>query len=106
VFEPDVMGPSAWRDTSYVTRVRIDSAWSRWGFAVTITFLALGTYATAAGTYELLSNRHLKPGWTRYQPPWTVPVLVIGIALVLTSVAILTARYVASKRRESEAAAT
>jgi hypothetical protein len=64
--------------------------------------LAVGLYATAAGTFELLSNRRLKPGWTRYQPPWTVPVLVVGIVMVFTSVAIFTGRHVIAKRRAAK----
>jgi hypothetical protein len=42
----------------------------------------LGAVAVAAAVVELVSNRHLPRGWVRYQPPWTVPVLVIGLVLV------------------------
>jgi hypothetical protein len=38
---------------------------------------------------ELLLGRHLPPGWVRYQPPWTVPVFVTGLSLILGAVILL-----------------
>jgi hypothetical protein len=77
-------------------------AWGRWGPAMIAVTLVSGLYVIAAGTFELLSNRNLKPGWTRYQPPWTVPVLIIGIALVVVSLSAFIARYLISKRRAGQ----
>jgi hypothetical protein len=49
--------------------------------------LSVGWLLAAAGGFELLSNRNLPPGWVRYQPPWTVPALVIGLSLVAVGLA-------------------
>jgi len=76
-----------------VSRSRSD----RWAVAAAC-FAALGALAASAGTVELTSNRDLPPGWTRYQPPWTIPVFVAGIALLVAAL-ILGVVAVAARQR-------
>jgi hypothetical protein len=44
--------------------------------------LFVGCSLVGAGILELASDRNLPPGWTRYQPPWTWPAVVVGAVLV------------------------
>src|ERR1035437_7074187 len=53
----------------------------RWAIGAAVV-AGPGVLATLAGTIELGSNRHIPRGWTRYQPPWTAPVFVSGLALL------------------------
>jgi hypothetical protein len=57
----------------------------RWAISAAIA-AAAGALATFAGALELLTNRRLPPGWIRYQPPWTVPVLIAGLGLLAFAV--------------------
>lgn len=67
--------------------------------AVGVSALMIGLTVSAAGVLELLSGRNLPPGWTRYQPPWTVPAVVVGLALILVGIVTLAAT-VAVRRRQ------
>jgi hypothetical protein len=71
----------------------------RWSVPFGLGLLGVGFLASAAGALELLSNRNLKPGWTRYQPPWTVPVFVVGLVLVFLGLGILAASAISLKRQ-------
>src|SRR4051794_1720535 len=65
---------------AHVSKSRSD----RWAIAAAC-LTALGAFAAFAGTVELASSRDLPPGWTRYQPPWTIPVFVAGIAMLFAA---------------------
>jgi hypothetical protein len=64
-----------------------------------LSLLGIGLVAVATGALELVSNRDLKPGWVRYQPPWTVPVFVVGLVLTFIGLGILAASAIRSNRQ-------
>ncbi len=66
--------------------------------SVGVGALLLGLMASAAGLQELTAFRHLKPGWIRYQPPWTVPVFVGGLVLTLVGLGTLAVTRIMSRR--------
>ena len=70
-----------------------------WGRACLIT-LGFGFALALAGGYEELSNRHLRPGWVRYQPPWATPALVLGIVLIVLSATLLAMDFLRQRRGE------
>jgi hypothetical protein len=59
----------------------------RWAIAAA-TAAIIGALAAFAGAVELTSGRALPSGWTRYQPPWTLPIFVSGIALLVIALAL------------------
>jgi hypothetical protein len=38
-------------------------------------------------------------GWSRYHPPWTVPVFVVGLALVFLGIGIFAVSAISVNRR-------
>lgn len=66
----------------------------------TACLIALGSgFALAlAGGYEELCNRHLRPGWVRYQPSWATPALVLGIVLVILAATLLAIDFLRQRR--------
>lgn len=73
----------------------------QWSLPAGLGLLGVGLLAVAAGALELLSNRNLKPGWVRYQPPWTVPALVIGLILTIIGLGILAASAISVGRQRT-----